>query len=258
MRINKNNIKDEDKELAIRLLNKLRAGKRVIGNPAEGLKITLRKLDKELADFNTKSSPTEFKIKNKSLVSDINLLKAGISGEEKLSEYLEILIKHNKKINNIIAFASLNNTECGSSSEDFLFDTDFILVYGNHLLILDAKNIHTSPEIPLYIDEENILKNPSKEILALSPSTHIWRETFSKNRIPISSISGCIIIVNDSGAIILKNQTWYQSDCKPMHISDLESYLMQWIEGKDDEASLSLLTKLAKYQISRSLWNSWI
>ena len=50
MRINKDNISDSDKELAVSILNKLRAGNRVIGNPAEGLKKTLRELDSKLKE----------------------------------------------------------------------------------------------------------------------------------------------------------------------------------------------------------------
>lgn len=47
MVINKDGIIEEDKKLAISILNKLRSGSRVIGNPAEGLKITLKKLDEQ-------------------------------------------------------------------------------------------------------------------------------------------------------------------------------------------------------------------
>ena len=41
MKINKDNILEEDKELAVQLLNNLRAGNRVLGNPSRGLEITL-------------------------------------------------------------------------------------------------------------------------------------------------------------------------------------------------------------------------
>ena len=47
MKLNKDGIREEDKKLAISLYNYLKAGSRVIGNPSEGLKETLKKLEAE-------------------------------------------------------------------------------------------------------------------------------------------------------------------------------------------------------------------
>ena len=52
MKIDKSNIKDEDSKLAIQMLNKLRSGQRVFGNPGEFSNYSLKKLSNQ----NSKSS----------------------------------------------------------------------------------------------------------------------------------------------------------------------------------------------------------
>lgn len=245
MRINKDNISDSDKELAVSILNKLRAGNRVIGNPAEGLKKTLRELDSKLKE-SQKTGPLSFKVSNKDLIGQIRLLKAGINGEETLADYIEKLIKHNPKLDGLIVFASLSS-EQEDDNLDYIPDTDFVAVYGNNILILDAKNIVTSPDIPIYIDE-NVLKNPSKELIELHPSTYVWENIFKKTKTNIDSIDGCCVIINKNGALILKNKEWYSSPCRPIFIGDLNEFLENWIKNKDNTVSLKLLTEIAKTQ----------
>ena len=47
MKLNQDNIKPEDKQLAINVRNYLINGNRVIGEPSEGLKQTLKKLEEQ-------------------------------------------------------------------------------------------------------------------------------------------------------------------------------------------------------------------
>ena len=123
--------------------------------------------------------------------------------------------------------------------------------YPDNILILDAKNINTSPEIPIYLDNNVLMSAGAKEIIKFHPATYIWKNIFIKNNIKYSTLTGCVVIVNKRGACIWKNKEWYTSDVKPIHISDLVNFLHSWIEDKNPEINLSLLVTLSKMQIKK-------
>lgn len=249
MIIDKSGIRDEDKRRAQRILNQLRIGQRVFGNPAEGLKITLKELDKKVKQPN--NNPLEFQLQDNDIKTEIARVKAGIEGEESLARYIEKMIKLDEGLDGLIAFASLS-TEVGTlNSKGYIPDTDFLLVYGRNILVLDAKNIRTHPENPVFLAKGSLRNMNSVLVEDIQPSTMFWKTHFENHGIPIDSIDGYMVIYNKIGATILKNAEWYQSDSKPIHISDLNQTLHDWIQGKDGTVSLSLLTFLSKAQIRK-------
>lgn len=249
MRLNQDGIRPEDKQLAIKVRNYLIAGSRVIGDPGEGLRQTLAKLEEQK---NSKVyTAIDWRVKDAELESQISKTKAGIDGEEKLCEYLASLIKYDDKLDGLIAFASLSY-ELENNDKDYIPDTDTLLVYGNHLLVVDAKNLKTKPgQSLMLLDGVVVDAEKGKEILEVHPSTHIWTKVMQNARIPIESIDGYVCIVNDNEVEIVRTDEWYESHTKLIHIAELRSVLEEWVEGKDNTASLKLLTEIAKAQIKK-------
>lgn len=247
MKLNQDGIKPEDKQLAINIRNYLIAGNRVIGDPGCGLRQTLAEL--EAKRDNKNFGITDWKMKDAYLDSQISKTKAGIIGEEKLCEYLATLIKYDDKLDGLMAFASLSYQQ-EDNNLDYIPDTDTLLVYGNHLLVVDAKNLKTKPGQALtLLDGVVVDADKGKEILEVHPSTHIWVNAMRKAGITIESIDGYVCIVNDTEIEILKNDEWYESHTKLIHVSELKDILETWVEGKNNTASLKLLTEIAKAQI---------
>lgn len=249
MRLNQDGIRPEDKQLAIKVRNYLIAGSRVIGDPGEGLRQTLAKLEEQK---NSKVyTAIDWRVKDAELESQISKTKAGIDGEEKLCEYLASLIKYDDKLDGLIAFASLSY-ELENNDKDYIPDTDTLLVYGNHLLVVDAKNLKTKPgQSLMLLDGVVVDAEKGKEILEVHPSTHIWTKVMQNAGIPIESIDGYVCIVNDNEVEIVRTDEWYESHTKLIHIAELRSVLEEWVEGKDNTASLKLLTEIAKAQIKK-------
>lgn len=249
MRLNQDGIRPEDKQLAIKVRNYLIAGSRVIGDPGEGLRQTLAKLEEQK---NSKVyTAIDWRVKDAELESQISKTKAGIDGEEKLCEYLASLIKYDDKLDGLIAFASLSY-ELENNDKDYIPDTDTLLVYGNHLLVVDAKNLKTKPgQSLMLLDGVVVDAEKGKEILEVHPSTHIWTKVMQNAGIPIESIDGYVCIVNDNEVEIVRTDEWYESHTKLIHIAELRPVLEEWVEGKDNTASLKLLTEIAKAQIKK-------
>lgn len=253
-------IKDVDDSMkaeALSVLNALKVGKRVFGNVAEGLKITLRNKEKQLQNLEDNKSKLEVLSVGDDIKSDIKLLKAGIKGEEDLAEYLEQIIKYDPSLRDIVFFASLSDPEQNNGGDDYISDSDFIAVYGNNILIMDAKNIRTNPEVPIYLQGDTLVSASGQELMELHASTHIWRNIFEKYGLDMTEIGvrGCVVIVNSTGALVWKNETWFRSNVKPMHMSDLVQFLQDWIRGKDNTTSLQLLTTIANMQIKKEKSN---
>lgn len=251
MKLNQDNILPEDKQLAINVRNYLVSGKRVIGDPGEGLRQTLAKLENERDTRVKNSDITDWLNKDTELESQISKTKAGIEGEEKLCEYLSTLIKYDDKLDGLIAFASLSY-ELENNDKDYIPDTDTLLVYGNHLLVIDAKNLKTKPgQALMLMDGVVVDADKGKEILEVHPSTHIWKKVMDYAGIPIESIDGYVCIVNENEVEIIRNDEWYDCHTKLIHISELKGILEEWVQGKDNKAYLSLLTEIAKAQIKK-------
>lgn len=250
MKLVKDYIEDEDKMLAKRIIDKLKLGNRVFGNPGEGLKQTLKKLEDDLAYAEKNKGALDFLDNDGDIRANIAKIKAGINGEETLAEYFEKIVKYDEKLQDIILFASVSDPN-HQASEDYISDSDFIAVYGNNILILDAKNIMTNPELPIYLDGNDLVAVGGATILELHPSTYVWKKILQNNDVTYISLNGCVVIVNKKGASIWKNQDWHKSDVKPVHISDLVNFLHNWIENKTPEVNLSLITTLAKMQIKK-------
>lgn len=246
-----NNIDKEDKLLTLNILNKIRNGDRVFGNPGEGLKQTLRQLDEQHEEFLKNQSVLSFTMNDAEWKTATAQLKAGIKGEETLAEYFEKIIKYDDELQDLILFASLSDPTQNSQNLDYIPDSDFIAVYGNNILILDAKNIPTNPEIPIYLDNNSLIAAGGKELLELHPSTFVWKKIFNNRNNIIDSMKGCVVIVNQSGALIWKNPEWYTSSVQPIHISSLLDYLHDWVKDKEPTINLSLLTTLSKMQIRK-------
>jgi uridine kinase len=257
MIINKDGINKNDQKIAFNILHQLRNGDRVFGSPAEGLKKTLKSIEESNT---TTFDHLSFKINDSSKIANIAKLKAGITGEETLASYIENIIKYNKKLDGLVVFASLSKPEekdkeydyshISDSDVDCILDTDFIAICGRNLLILDAKNIHTSPEIPIFIDKDNNLKAMSKILFQIHSSTYVWQSILKQYNIQYDTINEYVVLVNHSGCVIWKNDAWYQSQCKPIYIGDLNNYLEEWMNQCSTTTTyLDILTAISKTQI---------
>lgn len=250
MKLNQDGIKPEDKQLAVNVRNYLVAGNRVIGDPGEGLRQTLSELEHKKDD--QVFSKTDWVVKDAELEGQIAATKAGIIGEEKLCEYLSTLIKYDDKLNGLVAFASLAYDFGEENDKDYIPDTDTLLVYGNHILIVDAKNLKTKPNQVLMLAEGAVIDaDKGKELITVNPSTHIWEKVMANAGIPLESIDGYVCIVNDTQIEIIRDDEWYNSNTKLIHISELKSILEEWVEGKDNTLHLNMLTEIAKAQIKK-------
>lgn len=249
--IDKTGIKEEDKEIAVDILGKLRNGERVFGNPGEGLKKTLKNIDEKIQKSKS-SDPLEWTIVDKDLIKEKNLAKAGLSGEQQLAEYIEKIVKNDPELHGITFFASLSeNYQDHLEESGYIPDTDFIAVYGNNIMILDAKNIRVQEDSPLYIIE-NKLMSLNTVLMELSPSNYFWENLFLKEGLDVKT-DGCVVIISQSKALIFKNQEWYISPCKPVYIGDLRQFLLDWINKiEDNKISLRLLVFLSKMQIKKN------
>ena len=250
MKINKDNICESDKEVAIQILNSLRAGNRVIGSPGEGLSITLKELEnKRDSKIYTK---LEWVLTDKELNDNIEKLRAGIKGERELSEHLAQLLKYNDDLKNIIVFASLSQ-EQENNTLDYIPDSDFLAVKDDNYLIIDAKNISTNPKVPIHIVGNNIFTDtdkPKPVLEGVHSSVRVWKNFFEKNNIAYNSIKNVICIVNKSGAYITEPEN---TDMELIHIADLNDYLMNWQQEptKNDFVTLNDLVKLSKCEIRK-------
>lgn len=248
MKLVQDGIKDSDKNLAINIRNYLMAGNRVIGDPGEGLKQTLIKLEEKRDNRNV--GITDWMVKDAELETQISLTKAGIEGEKQLCDYLASLIKYDDKLNGLVAFASLAYDFGEENNKEYIPDTDTLLVFGKHLLVVDAKKIKTKPNQTLMLAGGCIIDaDKGKELIEVHPSTHIWRKVMEMNDLPLASIDGYVCIVNDTEIDIVRDETWWSSQTKPIHISELKTVLEQWVEGKDNTLYLNMLTEIAKAQI---------
>lgn len=244
------NIKPEDKFIAQRMVNQLKAGKRVFGNPGEGLHQTLKKLEKDLEALSANRDKLQYlDVGDDEILHQQKLIKAGIVGEEELASFLELVVKHDDILEDFVFFASLADPD-QQVSADYISDSDFIGVYGNNILIIDAKNLNTNPEIPLYL-EGRTLTAMGSELIDIHSATYIWEKIFIKHNVLYEKISGCVCIVNKKGAVIFKNKDWHALDTKVIHISGLVEFLKDWIKDKSPEINLSLLTTIAKMQIKK-------
>lgn len=250
MKLNQDGINPEDKNLAINIRNYLIAGNRVIGDPGEGLKQTLAKLEEQRDNRNF--DILDWKTKDSELENQISKTKAGIIGEEKLCDYLATLIKYDDKLEGLVAFASLAYDFGEENELDYIPDTDTLLVYGNHILVVDAKNLKTKPGTPLMLLDNLVVDaEKGKEIIEVHPSTHIWEKVMAQAGIPLDSIDGYVCIVNDQEVEIIRDEHWYECHTKLIHIAELKDILEEWVEGKDNKLSLKMLTEITKAQIKK-------
>lgn len=253
MKILKQNVSQEDKEYALDILNKLRSGVRVFGSPAEGLKKTLTKLEENAPEDDDINS-LEYHLNDSEYEEKKAKLKKGIKGEETLAEYWEKAIRLDPLLSDIVVYASLGD-ESQQEEKDYIPDTDFLCLYGNNILVVDAKNINTKSDIPLFVQGNGIFTalDHDKPILEVNSSTGFWKKVFSQEYSgKIDSISGCVCIINKTGCEVFKDEDWLSSDIKPIHISDLVEFLHEWIKEKEPVFDLSLLTLIMKRQIRQT------
>jgi hypothetical protein len=255
----------DDRIEARAILNRLKMGDRLFGNAAEGLKKTLKNMEKKHEQEEESKSKLSYDIVDGEYKQDHARLLAGIRGEEQLAEWIGRVVKLDPELGDLIFFASLSDPEQNSGGDDYISDSDFLVVYGKHVLILDAKNIITNADIPIYLfpKEDNpgifsLCAAGGKEILDVHPSTHIWKNILQKNGVKIESIDGYVVIVNNQGACIWRNDYWYQSQAKPLHISELVGELKDWVhkcnseDGSDNPVvPLPLLLAISKMQIKK-------
>lgn len=248
MKLNCDHISKEDYKLALQVRNYLINGNRVIGNPGEGLKITLKELEHQRDS--KEWSIMDWQMDDVELKTQISLIKAGIEGEEKLCEYLTRLIKYDKDLDGLVAFASLSY-EQENNDKDYIPDTDTLLVYGNNALVVDAKHIKLKNNQTLMLVDGVIVDDKGKEILAVHPSTHIWENVFTEHGIEYGDIDGYVCIVSNTPVDIIRNDEWYMSHTKLIHISELRGILHEWTEGVENTLHLNMLTEIAKAQIKK-------
>ena len=248
MKILKDNIREEDKEYALDILNKLRAGDRVFGSPASALKKTLKKLE-ENAPAKDSSDSIVYNLNNKEYEENIAKLKKGIKGEEQLGEYFEKIVRLDSKLKDMVVIASLGDED---TDKDYIPDTDFLMVYGNNILTIDAKCINTNPEIPIFVSGNGIYSaiNHEEPILEVNSSVPVWNDILKREYNGyVDKIDGCTVLINKTGAEIFKDQTWVNSDIKPIHISELVEFLHAWTSRKEPVTDLGLLVVLMKRQV---------
>ena len=251
MKIEKNGIPEEDKEYAIQILNDIRNRNRCIGNPAQGLKITLKGLEEKKNSVD--NSPTTWLLKDKELISQINMVKAGIEGEEKCSDFLSQLLKYNDDLDGCVAFASLSQDQ-ENNKLDYIPDSDIMVVHLNNFLIIDAKNISTSPDVPIKLVGNDIMaavgKSPKIILPGIHSSVNVWAKYFDSVGVKYNSIKNIICIVNESGAYIVEPE---DTDMELLHIVDLQDYLMEWYKLPTDVDYIRLydLLQIAKCQIRK-------
>lgn len=248
MRIDKNGIKEENKEQAVHILNFLRAGNRVIGNPAQGLKTTLSELEEQRDSVEI--SKLDWALRDRELEDSIAKLKAGIEGEKNLASFLSQLLKYNDDLDGVIAFASLSQ-EQENNDKDYIPDSDFVLIHNDKLLIIDAKNISTSPKTRIHLEGRDIItdgKNPKTLLEGINSSEKVWVDFFNANGLPFSSIANVICIVNNFGADISPS---VDSNMDLIHIASLNNYLLQWhsLESNEQMVRLNTLVELSNCQI---------
>lgn len=251
MRLNCDNIRDEDKNRAINVKNYILSGNRVIGDPGEGLRHTLAELEKRKE--NQEVSIIDWNMKDVELETQISMTKAGIEGEVKLCEYLQTLLKYDDKLKGIVAFASLSYDTGKAADLGYIPDTDTLLVYGRHILIIDAKNLKLKPNQEIILVGNSLVDpDKGKELLTVNPSTHIWEKVMADRGIPLESIDGYVCIVNETPVNITRDEEWYASNIKPIHICELREILEDWVSNKDGEVMyLDTLTEIAKAQIKK-------
>ncbi len=252
MKINKDNISEEDKEMSIMLLNNLRSGNRVIGSPARGLEITLQELEEKRDNAISNLSHLQWGLKDKELEDNIAKLKAGIEGEKDLSVFLSELLKYNDDLDGVIAFASLSQ-EQENNNLDYIPDSDFVIVHNDKFLIVDAKNISTNPKVEIHIVGNDIVTNSDKPKMILEgvhSSVKVWQKYFDKNNVSYSSIKNIVCIVNKTGATCVESE---DTDLELIHIAQLNDYLMNWYAEPSgvDYVKLYDLTVLAKCEIHK-------
>lgn len=248
MKLVQDGISPEDKNLALNVRNYLVSGNRVIGDPGEGLRQTLKTLeDKRDSRVIAKD---EWFMKDSELEEQISKTSAGIVGEEKLCEHLTQLIKYNDKLNGLVAFASLSYQQ-EDNDLDYIPDTDTLLVYGKNLLVIDAKNLKIKRGKSLMLMDGIIVDEKGKEVLEVHPSTHIWQKVMKKAGIEIESIDGYVCIISDTETEIVRNDEWYDCHTKLIHISELKGILEEWVADKDNTLYLNMLTEIAKAQIKK-------
>lgn len=248
MRIIKSNVPEEDTRYALDILNRLRSGVRVFGEPAEGLKKTLVKLEENKPESDSFDT-TDYHLDDGEYEAQVAKLKKGIKGEKILSEYFEKIIRLDDKLSDMIVFASLGDEDSG---KDYIPDTDFLCVYGDKILCVDAKNINTKPDIPLFVSGDGIYSalNHDTPILEVHASVPVWYSILDKEyHNGTFDISGCTCIINKSGAEIFRDDDWNRSDIKPIHISELIEFLHDWIGDSDPVVDLDMLVVIAKRQI---------
>lgn len=247
MKIIKSNVAPDDIELAYSILSKLRMGDRVFGAPAEGLKHTLKHLEEHKPKEDSYDS-TAYNLSDKEYDTEVAKLKKGIKGEETLAEYFEKLVRLDDKLSDLIIFSSLGQEKEGL---DYIPDTDFLCVYGCDLMCVDAKAVNTKPEVDVYVSGDGIYAGKKEEpIVEVNSQATYWRKELSHNK-NLGTVNGCVCIINRAGATILRNDDWKYSDIKPVHISELQDFLTDWIKEKTPEVDLSLLVDIAKEQIKQ-------
>lgn len=271
MRIDKSNIRSEDFKLAIQMLNKLRSGQRVFGNPGEFSNYSLKKL----SDQNTKSSNSlddafkglKWQNDDEELKKNIAKAKAQKKREIELSEYIEKIIKNDKSLDGIISFASLlfNDKEFIENQEDdkFIYYIPFVLIYGKSCLIIQVVSMMTNTKNPMFVTyaknelDENIPFNwdicssfgSTKE--KLTDPKYSIEKFCDEYGAEFNNVDGLAMFINRKGALIYKNAEWYKSNCKPLHISEFLKFIREWIKDKDNTCCLNDLVQLSKLQVRK-------
>lgn len=247
MKILKSNVQQEDKGYAFDILSKLRAGNRVFGMPAQGLKKTLLKLEENKPEEDSFDT-VDYNLTDSDYETEVAKLKKGIKGEEQLGEYFEKIIRLDPKLSDLIVFASLGDEDSG---KEYIPDTDFLCIYGGRLLTVDAKAINTKPDIPIFVSGRGIYSavNHDTPILEVNQQTGVWKKILNRGYETPIDISGCVCIINRTGCEVFRDEEWASSDIKPLHISELVDFLHEWVEGGDPVFDLQLLVDIAKQQV---------
>lgn len=240
--------------------SRIHNGKRILGKPARGLYKTLQKIEADGPSFISKlpiqTVDTDYK-------QTISKMKAGIKGEEQLGD---VLAFEANKFDTLVCFASTSiGSDKGSNqtnldNKGYIPDTDFVLVCGDSILVLDAKNCYS--KTPIQVIKEGdfdtgrdtfSIKDASSKTLVpnILSSTHLWinyLNTFDGLIFDDDIYEDVVLVNNQPKMSIFKNQDYYDAPFRVVHVQEIDKILTDFIKDAKNNNTFNLYLLAIIYQ----------
>ena len=158
-----------------------------------------------------------------------------------------------------------NDKEFIENQEDdkFIYYIPFVLIYGKSCLVIQVVSMMTNTKNPMFVTyaknelDENIPFNwdicssfgSTKE--KLTDPKYSVEKFCDEYEAEFNNVDGLAMCINRKGALIYKNAEWYESNCKPLHISEFLKFIREWIKDKDNTCCLNDLVQLSKLQVRK-------